>query len=502
MADPLISSDPFHLGGTTLDGRFHVARQVAEGGFGVVYYAIQVALDRPVALKVLKTPPGMDQPAKALFHDRFAAEAKTIARIHHPNIVDVYDFGVSQMPSGVLAPWMALEWLDGRTLQDYLQERRGRGGQSPAELLALLRPVLRAFAYAHKDGIAHRDIKPANIMVVPMTGGPTGEGGAFLRILDFGIAKVMGGGEHPSGGLTRTAGMPAFSPDYAAPEQVAYGRTGPWTDVHALGLLIVEMLTDQPPYRNEEDVQLFEEVMAQTRPTPAAKGRDVGPWETVLAKAVSLSPGERWKTAGDLVTALEATVDAATSMASRARLPVRGPTRILPTPTELHPPGASPNTVVKQDRPAPAPIPADSKRRRRTAIMIFVVVGLAMVASGVTWLLIRRGANEGSERSSALAAPLSGQGQAAGVSPRAAAPTLTGAPAERQRMLVVPLDGAKAEARTQPPPNGPAPPVASPVEVGSVRNVPQAVPKSSLPRPSTTKRSDSPRRPTPKIVIE
>ena len=169
--------------------------------------------------------------------------------------------------------------------------------------------AVQAFAYARTArSIVHRDIKPANIVVVAGDAGDMGvEGGGLLRVLDFGIAKVVADDEVPGSGLTRTAGSSAFSPHYAAPEQVAHGRTGPWTDVHALGLLLTELLTDQPPY-TATDMQLFEEAMAQVRPTPGTRGRNVGPWEAILARAVALSPGARWKDAGDLVAALEATV--------------------------------------------------------------------------------------------------------------------------------------------------------------------------------------------------
>src|SRR5580704_2206465 len=112
--------DVFQLAGTTLEGRFVVERVVAEGGFGVVYRAQQAALERPIALKVLKTPERFDEAAKQEFLASFASEAKTIARISHPHIVDVYDFGVSDMPSGVRAAWMALEWMTGVTLEDEL----------------------------------------------------------------------------------------------------------------------------------------------------------------------------------------------------------------------------------------------------------------------------------------------------------------------------------------------------------------------------------------------
>src|ERR1044071_5710850 len=96
--------DRFGLAGATVAGRYRVERQVAEGGFAVVYRAHQIALDRPIALKVLKTPPGLGEAARARFERRFATEAKTIARLQHPYIVDVHDYGVSSMPSGESAP--------------------------------------------------------------------------------------------------------------------------------------------------------------------------------------------------------------------------------------------------------------------------------------------------------------------------------------------------------------------------------------------------------------
>jgi len=103
--------------------------------------------------------------------------------------------------------------------------------------------------------------------------------------------------------------MPAFSPAYAAPEQVAFGRTGPWTDVHALGLLLSEALTDQPPFP-ADDMQIFEQIVATQRPTPASKGKDVGAWEPVLAKALALQPTQRWKDANELLAALDAALGA------------------------------------------------------------------------------------------------------------------------------------------------------------------------------------------------
>ena len=297
---PAIRGDVFGLVGTIFNERFAIERLVAEGGFALVYQARQVALDRQVALKILKTPVGYDEPARVEFREKFASEAKTIARLKHPHIVGVHDFAVSPLPSGELLPWMALEWIAGESLAARLERRRGEGarGMEPGQALELLRPVLQALAFAHRQGVVHRDIKPGNVLVAETEHGPT------LKVLDFGIAKIVLDDRSPATGHTRTDGVPSFSPAYAAPEQVAYSRTGPWTDVHALGLMLTELMTDDPPFA-DPDSHVFEQVMSVRRPTPGSKGRDVGPYEEVLKAALALSPKDRWKNAGELLAALE-----------------------------------------------------------------------------------------------------------------------------------------------------------------------------------------------------
>jgi serine/threonine protein kinase len=290
------------LEGSVFEGRFRVEQRIAEGGFAIVYRAWQLALERPVALKVLKAPRNHDEAARAEFRDRFAVEAKTIARLRHRHIVDVYDFAVATLPSGELAPWMALEWLEGETLAVHLERRRRSGllGRDPSEAVEFVRPVLEALAHAHTHGIAHRDIKPSNVMVTAT------QSGTSLRVLDFGIAKIMVDDQAPNTGNTRTESTPAFSPAYAAPEQVAFSRTGPWTDVHAVGLLLSELMSDEPPFSDPDpEAHLFEQVMARKRPTPGSKGRDVGPFEPILAKALALAPRDRWRNVSELLAALD-----------------------------------------------------------------------------------------------------------------------------------------------------------------------------------------------------
>jgi serine/threonine protein kinase len=127
-----------------------------------------------------------------------------------------------------------------------------------------------------------------------------------LRVLDFGIAKVMETGEEAGSGQTATrTELSSYSLGYAAPEQVSQARTGPWTDVHALALIAVELLTGRRAYRSTDPVAIYADVLDRERPTPGRVGVDVGPWETVLARALALRPMERYPDADDLLAALE-----------------------------------------------------------------------------------------------------------------------------------------------------------------------------------------------------
>jgi hypothetical protein len=220
------------------------------------------------------------------------------------------------MPSGDRAAWMALEWLTGVPLDVELARRRGQGGLSPRECLALMRPTLAALATVHAKGVAHRDLKPANIMLVDTASGPT------PKLLDFGIAKIMGDDEEPGAGHTRTGSAQiAFSPLYGSPEQISQGRSGPWTDVHAMGLILTELLADCAPLGADTAGLLYQQIVHPVRPTPAKFGVDVGAWEAVLLRAVDVSPAHRYRDASALLAALESSVDEANkthSLAPRA----------------------------------------------------------------------------------------------------------------------------------------------------------------------------------------
>ena len=208
-----------------------------------------------------------------------------------------------------------LEWLQGLPLDQDLGERaaRGEGGRSVAEAIGFLEPAARALEVAHAQGVAHRDVKPANLFLAEIGGNRT------LKVLDFGIAKVLSTVSSITQALSETgASVKAFTPHYGAPEQFhrRFGATGPWTDVFALALVLIEVASGRTALDGGDTTQLF---IASTdlsfRPTLKAAGVEAdAAVEAVLAKALAVEPRERYRSAGELWDALEAAApDAARS---------------------------------------------------------------------------------------------------------------------------------------------------------------------------------------------
>jgi eukaryotic-like serine/threonine-protein kinase len=212
------------LTGRMLDGRYHVRARIAHGGMATVYLATDTRLDREVALKVMHADLARD----ADFVGRFTGEAKSVARLSHPNIVSVYD----QAADGQHL-YLVMEYVPGRTLRALLRER---GWLPWQEALSVLDPVLAGLAAAHRAGIVHRDVKPENVLI-------TADG--RVKVVDFGLARASA-----AVGNTR-AGMIIGSVSYIAPEQVTGAPTDARTDVYAAGIMLFEMLTGRVPFSAE-----------------------------------------------------------------------------------------------------------------------------------------------------------------------------------------------------------------------------------------------------------
>jgi serine/threonine protein kinase len=297
-----MSDDPFGLTGQVIDAQLRVDRAVGEGGFSVVYKGHHLGLDEPVAIKCLKLSTALDDELVDSFIRRFRDESRICYRLSRGNldIVRSITSGTTTTPAGTLVPYMALEWLDGQSLADELKERRGRKmqGRPLEEVVALFDPAANAIAYAHEQGVVHRDIKPGNLFLCASKEGPR------MKVLDFGLAKILhdellGISPHQTGG-----GVFLFSPSYGAPEQFdpKLGKIGPWTDVYALAIVMLEALRDRKLRSNDSVANSVIHALDPTnRPTPRRYGVPVGDAvEAVLARAVALRPDKRQKDAGEL----------------------------------------------------------------------------------------------------------------------------------------------------------------------------------------------------------
>jgi serine/threonine-protein kinase len=291
--------DRFNLVGTLVDGRYRVERVVGEGGFGVVYRAHHVRLDGLVALKVLKLPD--DPMARDAMVAAFENEGKILFSLasRHAGFVRVLESGSLLSATGQVTPYLVLEWLDGVTLDVELEHRRDRG--LPAmrlhEMIGLLDAPVRALAAAHCEGIAHRDVKPANLFLTLQ------DGVLAPKVLDLGTAKLIEQSLGATSVFSRTEGAAcSFTPAYGAPEQWRreLGATGPWTDVHALALLCLEVLTGRPPYDGYPASILSACVDERRRPTPRTFGLDVTDGvEEAFRRALAVNPRDRISRAGD-----------------------------------------------------------------------------------------------------------------------------------------------------------------------------------------------------------
>jgi eukaryotic-like serine/threonine-protein kinase len=301
--------DPFDLAGVTIDGKYRVASVVGDGGFGVVYRGVHKGFGELIAIKCLKVPQDLDEAGRAELLEKLQDEGRLLHRLSKlsSGIVQALDVGAFTTPSERWVPYLVLEWLEGQTLGAVLKQReeRGEGGMSVAEAVALLGPAARALAIAHQQKIAHRDVKPANLILTEVGGSRT------LKVLDFGIAKVLSEHYGRTTALESTAQAPtAFTPRYGAPEQFnkKRGATGPWTDVFALALVFVECVTGKKALEGDDPTELYvASADPDFRPTLRSRGIEASDAvEDVLATALEVEPKKRYPDAGSFWAALEA----------------------------------------------------------------------------------------------------------------------------------------------------------------------------------------------------
>jgi len=306
--------DPLGITGTTLAEKYRIDGIVGEGGFSIVYRAEHLIWRQPVAIKCFRILAQAPIEKRDELLDSFIQEGRLLASLSSRSaaIVQARDIGKFITADGQWIPYMVLEWLDGKPLEQVLFEERvsGRPARSLLASMALLEPVIIALEIAHAKNIAHRDIKPANIFVIGDPSSPT----PFTKVLDFGIAKVMADHAAESSIAAKTGTeITAFTPNYGAPEQFSrsHGATGPWTDVFAMALILVEILRGGVPAFEGNDIIQFAVAARDPsrRPTPQTFGIPVSPdVEAVFAKALAVSPHDRFQSMGQFWAALHQAV--------------------------------------------------------------------------------------------------------------------------------------------------------------------------------------------------
>jgi eukaryotic-like serine/threonine-protein kinase len=236
--------------GTLLEQRYRVDALLARGGMSSVYRGLDTRLDRRVAIKVMDARFADDR----AFVDRFEREARSAAKIHHPNVVAVHDQGVDRSPAGDLV-YLVMELVDGGTLRDLINER---GPLDIATTLAIMEPVLSALAAAHRAGLVHRDVKPENVLI-----GHAGENAATVKVGDFGLVRAV----HSAG--TTSASVILGTVAYLSPEQVTTGAATATGDVYSAGIVLFEALTGVAPYTGDNAISVAYRHVNDDVPAPS-----------------------------------------------------------------------------------------------------------------------------------------------------------------------------------------------------------------------------------------
>lgn len=290
-------------------GRYRLTERLGEGGMAVVYKGYDTRLERDVAVKIIRSGAFPTDTLGEILK-RFEREAKSLAKLSHPNIVKVYDYGEHEGE-----PYLVMEYLPGGTLKKLLGK-----SQPWQDALRLILPVARGVSYAHQRGVLHRDIKPANVLMT--------DGGEPM-LSDFGIAKLFGGDQTTT--LTGS-GMAIGTPDYMAPEQWT-GVTSPQSDLYSLAIVLYEMVTGRKPYEADTPAELLIKQATQPLPSPREFAVDLPEAvEQVLLTSLAREPKDRFENIAAFIKALEY-LDVTASIALS-----HAPKKPIEKTVELHPP--------------------------------------------------------------------------------------------------------------------------------------------------------------------
>ncbi len=354
----------------TLSGRYEIGDRLGSGGMSNVHRAVDHTLERTVAVKILAEHLSDDE----RFVARFRREATSVAKLIHPNIVQVYDTGIDRGRH-----YIVMEYVEGRSGAQILQKQGPLDAETTAEIGA---QACAGLDYAHRRGIIHRDVKPGNLMV---TGGPVGGGETTLKLTDFGIARAI-----EQTRITQV-GSVVGTAAYLSPEQVRGEEATPATDVYALGVVLYQFLTGRLPYEGSTLAELAVRQQNERPLAPSTYNDEVS--ETLGAavlRALEGDPARRYSSAAELAGGLtlglrgedvtlppedgDATTRMLGSETATRRLDQTEPTAFRPAP-----PSQTRRPAPRAQRQA-APPPAPSGPKKRSAFSRFARFVLALVA--------------------------------------------------------------------------------------------------------------------------
>jgi eukaryotic-like serine/threonine-protein kinase len=267
-------------------GRYDLVRVLGKGAMGIVYEGRDPNLDRRVAIKTVKVE-NLSEEAASEYELRFRTEARSAARLQHPNIVSVYD---SDRDGDVA--FLVMEYIQGDDLKHHLDQGTR---YSLEQSLKMIRDLLSALEYAHKQGIVHRDIKPANLLIEP---------GGRVKLTDFGVARMQ-----DSGDATRTQGNMIGTLKYMSPEQVQGQKTDSRTDLFSVGVVLYQLLTDTRPFDGDNDFSIIHQIIEHTPVPPSSiNARLPSAIDAVMARALAKDREQRFATARDFASALQSAI--------------------------------------------------------------------------------------------------------------------------------------------------------------------------------------------------
>jgi beta-lactam-binding protein with PASTA domain/serine/threonine protein kinase len=374
--DPLV--------GRLLDGRYEIGARIARGGMASVYEAVDTRLDRVCAIKVMHPGLGDDHD----FAARFVREARSAAKLSHPNVVAVFDQGDDH---GTV--FLAMEYVAGHTLRDVI---RKDAPMPPLRALALLEPVLSALASAHRAGLIHRDVKPENVLIAD-----DGHGGR-VKVADFGLAKAVSADTQH----TATGGVLIGTVSYLAPELVVDGRADARADVYAAGVVLYELLTGHKPHEGESPIQVAYKHVHEDVPAPGAEVPGIPPYvDALVARATARDRSLRSADAGVFLHQLhmvrqaleEGVVDDPDLVAdlrpavSTGTAPIEVPDFAdVPEPTVIRPVTEATTTIppltpgARVVKPA-AVVRRPPRRSRRGPYLLIAALIAALLVAGLAW---------------------------------------------------------------------------------------------------------------------